>query len=152
MTRISNRKLDLDAATANLRELHPGDTVYTALSHAAASGMTRWIRAIVIRDNTPRDISWDAAKLIDAPVNTRNHDGVEIGGCGMDMGFHLVYSLSRALFRDGFDCIRFTAEGTDLAENDRSKWCPSNDHSNIRGLHTLSHHSDGGYALNHRWL
>ena len=27
---------------------------------------------------------------------------VGVGGCGMDMGFHLVYTLSRELFDDGY--------------------------------------------------
>src|ERR1700753_729745 len=150
MPKVTQR--DRELATRNLQTLLPGSTVYTTVTHVAASGMTRWIRAFIMKDNAPVDISWDAAKLIGAPVTTRNHAGVEIGGCGMDMGFHLVYSLSRALYPDGFDCIRFTAEGADLAEHDRAKWCPSNDHSNIRGLHIKMHHSDGGYALNHRWL
>ena len=153
MTKVS--KHDREIATAELSSgvtLRPGDTVYTTVSHVAASGMTRWIRVFVVRDNSPRDISWDVAKIAGYSVNTRNHEGVEVGGCGMDMGFHLVYSLSRTLFRDGFDCIQYTAQGTDLAGNDWDKRCPSNDHTNDYRLHVLTHHSDGGYALKQRWL
>jgi hypothetical protein len=31
-----------------------------------------------------------------------DRNGIRVGGCGMDMGFHLVYTLSRALFDDGY--------------------------------------------------
>jgi hypothetical protein len=37
----------------------------------------------------------------------------------MDMGFHVVYNLSSALYRGGFGCI-----------GDKPVRCPSNDHSN----------------------
>ena len=82
----------------------------------------------------------------------------------MDMGFHLVYSLSYALWPDGFGCV--------------GAGCPSNDHSNGDRDYTphgptdangdpedrdpgpgeardglVRHwHRDGGYALRQRWL
>lgn len=102
-----------------------------------------------------------------------------MNGCGMDMGFHLVYSLSRVLFspkQGGFECLGI------------GHYCPSNDHSNAYGANrqeqcfvcrnalngselkrqnSMAHeflvcseecrvkpwmHSDGGYALRQRWL
>lgn len=67
-------------------------------------------------------------------------DGLIVGGCGMDMGYHLVYALARKLWPDGFDCI--------------GPGCPSNDHSNGDRDYTPGHrhHADGGYCLKHRWL
>ena len=67
-------------------------------------------------------------------------DGLKVSGAGMDMGFWLVYTLSRALWPDGYACI---GEG-----------CPANDHSNgLREYTAGKHqHSDGGYALRQRWL
>jgi len=56
----------------------------------------------------------------------------------MDMGFHLVYSLSRALYPDGFACV--------------GDYCPSNDHSNGQPKDLRSHHRDGGYALRQEWI
>lgn len=127
---------EVNEATEELRELlAPGDTVYCVLRHVSASGMTRWIDLYVIRDNQPRWISYRASRVIGYPVNTRNHEGLEVGGCGMDMGFHVVYSLASRLFPDGFECI---GDG-----------CPSNDHSNREDR---SHHPAGGYALRSRWL
>lgn len=62
------------------------------------------------------------------------------------MGFELVYSLSRTLFPDGFDCI---GEGDGYGT-----FCPSNDHSNdrTRDYSPGRHHGGGGYALRQRWL
>lgn len=146
--------------------LEPGDTVTTTVTHVARSGMTRWIRAFVIRDGEPDDISWHAARVLGRPVNSRNHEGVECGGCGMDMGFDLVYSLSRYLFPDGFWCLQYhvstKSELVDLYKasgyQNRNRLCPSNDHSNHENLREMIrgagvwHSGDSGYALNQKWL
>lgn len=118
-------------------KLHPNDTVYTAMTHVSSSGMLRVIRAIIIEDNTPLDISYYVSQVL-GWSRDRNHDGVRVSGCGMDMGWHLVYSLSSALFRDDFTCV---GEG-----------CPSNDHVNGDRNYEPHKHSDGGYALRQRWL
>jgi hypothetical protein len=52
--------------------------------------------------------------------------GIKIGGCGMDMGFDLVYSLGATLWPNGTR----KPHGTRNGEPD----------------------SAGGYALNHRWM
>lgn len=52
-----------------------------------------------------------------------------MNGCGMDMGFSLVYDLGRVLFRDNFRCI--------------GKGCPSSDHDNYRST-IRCHGSEGG--------
>jgi hypothetical protein len=149
-----------------LRELlPPGSTVYTTVTHVARSGMTRWIRLLAFRDNAPLDISWQAARTMGWPVNSRNHEGIEVGGCGMDMGFHAVHTLSRYLYRDGFECIQYRVnpDGTlidlyQVSDYDRSRRCSSNDHSNRVDPASLIrdgevyHDGDGGYALNQRWL
>ena len=127
-------------ALARLHELiKPGDTVYTVLDHVSRSGMLRLIRLIVIVKNEPIDISSYADDLL----GWGYRDGaLVVTGCGMDEGFHAVYSLSSLLYADGFRCI---GEG-----------CPSNDHSNgdPRGYSTSKTHihRDGGYALRQSWL
>ena len=102
-------------------------------------------------------------------VNAGAHEGIKVGGTGMDMGFSLVYNLSWTLYRDGFDCIeyqpgeRFTPEYGEpytaigeprQADTPREDRCPANDHVNYRrgGPPVPYHHDDGGYALNHAWL
>lgn len=87
-------------------------------------------------------ISAYVGHAIGSPQSYRNWEkslGLTVGGCGMDMGFHLVYNLSRVLFPSGFECI--------------GKGCPSNDHSNgDRNYEPHRHTGDGGYAIKHRWL
>lgn len=124
--------------------LSPGDTVYTILSHVSRSGMTRWLKVIVVKNGEANDVTWHVAKATGYPVNTRNHEGVEVGGCGMDMGSHLVYGLSRVIF-DDFPCT---------GKTDFREGCPSNDHVNERERNYTAGrlHSERGYALRHRWL
>jgi hypothetical protein len=136
-----------DEAINKLRELlHPGDTVQTILRHVSRSGMSRSISPVIGGE----DVSYLVAPAVGYSFD-RRHGGVRVSGCGMDAGFHLVYSLSRALYPDGHGC-----------SGDR---CPSNDHSNGDRDYTRHHeakwsdgvpvahwHRDGGYALRHRWL
>tara|TARA_R100001460_G_scaffold105254_1_gene151680 strand:+ start:370 stop:741 length:372 start_codon:yes stop_codon:yes gene_type:complete len=83
-----------------------GDTLHTTVRHVSRSGMMRHIsvRHLKATDNPDRPVNisnydYHIARVLDLP-EAPNYQGVKIGGCGMDMGFHLVYSLSRALFRD----------------------------------------------------
>jgi hypothetical protein len=136
--------------------LKPGDFVHTVLRHVSASGMSRRIDLYKLENGEPHWLSGLASKALG--IRQGKDGALVVGGCGMDMGFHVVYELSARLFPDGFGCI---GEG-----------CPSNDHSNgdrdytpnVLGLQTGpdgekiiggcgSHwHRDGGYALRHRWL
>ena len=136
---VTAQQAEQQAAAARLRELvKPGDTVYTVLRRVSASGMSREISLHVIIDNEPYWITGLAARAMGDRTSKR--DGIIVGGCGMDMGFHLVYNLGRTLWRDGVPC----AGGR----------CMSNDHSNgdRDRSDTTKVHNDGGYALQHRWL
>jgi len=98
-------KAEKEAAAESLREiLKPGDTVYTVLRSKSRSGMSRRIDlyAIEQQGNTRainparlRYLSGYAAVLLDIK---RSDDGLKVDGCGMDMGFSLVYNLSSVLF------------------------------------------------------
>ena len=77
----------------------PGTVVYTRLNHVSRSGMSRSITPLIIRDNEPFYLAWTTAVLF-GQVRDK-YDGLKIGGCGMDMGFHLVYTLSRIVYDDG---------------------------------------------------
>ena len=77
--------------------------VYTNLVHVSPSGMTRWIKPLVIVNDRPLNISYHVNHLLDyKPVEKNGTQCVRVGGCGMDMGFHLVYTLSSILFDDGY--------------------------------------------------
>jgi hypothetical protein len=126
-----------DEAISELRKIMlPGDTLYTVLRHVSRSGMSRDIDVYLMTPNGLRYLSYWAAKATGNRMAPKG-DGVRMGGCGMDMGFALVYSISRAVFPNGHVCI-----------GDK---CPSSDHCN-HPRDTFTEHSDGGYALNHRWL
>lgn len=120
-----------------LTVIAPGDTVFTVIRHRSRSGMYRALDIYVMHDGRPFRITFWTAKAIGARYDDR-HEALGISGCGMDMGFHVVYSLSRTLFPDGYDCI--------------GERCPSNDHSNGDRNREPHHHQDGGYALRHEWI
>lgn len=125
-------------AIAKLREIiRPGDTVWTILRHRSRSGMQRRISCVIMWDRQPTVIDWLVARALGYRVHPDG--GLVVGGCGMDMGYHLAYNLSRVLFDGTFECI--------------GERCPSNDHTNGDRNHSPDHmHSDGGYALRHQWL
>lgn len=119
-----------EAREALLEILKPGATVYTSCSHVARSGMSRTIELcvpVVGDDGEPyiRSISWLACRAIGGSWDDRRH-GIRMGGCGMDMGFAVVYDLGLTLWPAGTP----EPHGTRNGEPD----------------------SNGGYALKHSWL
>lgn len=139
------KKEKLKALETLHKHVNAGDTIHTVLRHASTSGMYRVIDVYVIRDNVPLRLSWSVAAAIGARYDKR-HEGVGVSGCGMDMGFHIVYNLGAVLFPNGFACTGKTDSGR----------CQSCDHSNPgpnRDNYTPdNHHSNGGYALRHAWM
>lgn len=90
---------ELDQARATLLEWLPrGMTVYTLLTSVNRADNSRWIRLMIARDGEiiGTGLSYRAALLLGS-----KHDpdkGIKCDGGGMDMGYHLVYSLSAALY------------------------------------------------------
>jgi hypothetical protein len=102
----------------------PGQTVYTILRHVSASGMSRRISLVIVSGAEIHKLDHLAAG---AMGDTLHKDGgIVVSGCGMDMGFHLVYDLGRTLWPKGTR----KPHGTRNGQPDR----------------------DGGYALKHEWL
>lgn len=132
MAKITKAQLaEIEASRENLRELlKPGDEVSTIVRHVSKSGMMRVIALKVFKDNRVYDISYNAAIATGHKLHPK-YDGIKIEGCGMDMGFELVYQLGRALYPKGFE----------LADNQYGR------NGDKSGFDT-----DGGYALKHRWL
>lgn len=114
-------------AISTLRKMLPvGKTVFTSLNHVSRSGMQRRIRCYIVRRGGIKDISYLVATALGDTLDDR---GIKVSGCGMDMGFHLVYSLGGALRPDGFKVKGVGRNGD-----------------------TSGHDSDGGYSLGHQWL
>lgn len=108
-----------------LKWVKPGDTVHTILRHVSSSGMSRRISVLVTTPDGPLDVSGYVAQVLDMRRNDRD-GALVVGGCGMDMGFSVVYNLGYHLWPKG------TAEP--------------------HGKRNGEPDSDGGYALKHRWL
>lgn len=82
-----------------LRKLLPkGSTVYSVLRHVSRSGMLRRIDFFSVdRERGDHNyLSGYIGKALGYKFAQRG-DGLVVGGCGMDMGFHVVHNLSYAL-------------------------------------------------------
>lgn len=116
------------------RLLKPGDTVYCMLEgEPSRSGMFRRISFKLARvgrvyggGRKPyiHDITGYIARILGYRIDKRG--GIGVSGCGMDMGFAVVYELGAALWPKGTS----KPHGTRNGEPDR----------------------DGGYALKSTWL
>lgn len=124
---VKNSKTATDEARAQLLKwLKPGDTVHTILDHVSNSGMSRDIRVVIVRkDGTILHPNYSVSVLLGYPRAKRG-EGMRVGGCGQDMGFHIVYQLGAALWPNGTKKPHGTRNGA-----------PD---------------STGGYALKHQWL
>ena len=75
-------------------------TIYTILRHVSNSGMSRHIDAYTFINNKP---VYMTNKIADALDYKRAKNGsLKVSGCGMDMGFHIVYEYGEATKRDGY--------------------------------------------------
>jgi len=93
---------DKEYAIQRLKEvLKKGDTLFTQLEHVSRSGMMRHIKVRQLKNDRPLDWTYLVSKALDWKVSDKTN-GIKVGGCGMDMGFHLIYTLSRELFNDGY--------------------------------------------------
>ena len=73
----------------------PKPLIKTILRHVSASGMSRDISVIYKGEN----ITVLASRVLGEPLKEKNGSFViRMGGCGMDMGFALVYNLACVLY------------------------------------------------------
>ena len=80
--------------------IKPNQTIFTTIKHVSVSGMSRRISCYIIQgDNIKCIDNW-----VGEIVGWKHSDngGIVVNGCGMDMAFHLVYTLSSVLFNDGY--------------------------------------------------
>ncbi len=85
-----------------LELVKPGDTLYTILRHVSRSGMMRYISVITFQNGEPLHLDYCVAVVTGSGLAPGYDPGVKRTGCGMDMGFDIVYSLSYRLFGDGY--------------------------------------------------
>ena len=157
-TRKAREERERAEALGGLRELlKPGDTIHTILRHVSRSGMYRVIGLVITHAGGSRRIDYLAAGLLKG-YDSR-HDGCKAFGCGMDMGFHLVYNLSRQLFPDGFGEVGHTEAGHVRPDGIRPKTRKAAAKLQGEGVTFRGRNgdpsgwdNDGGYALDQRWL
>jgi hypothetical protein len=130
----------------------PGAKIYTCVKHVSASGMSRRISLYIVCPTTRTndrgrkettheivDITGSVAHVLD--YKRHKDGGVVVGGCGMDMGFHVVYNLGRVLFPKGAP-LAFTSHGRRHQAKQAAK---------LAGKRATTE-TDGGYLLKQEWL
>jgi hypothetical protein len=172
-----HKQSEIAAAVAELREtLNAGDTVYTVLRGVSRSGMMRWIDLYVIENGEPRRVTHLASRADVGSGYDNKREALKMSGCGMDMGFAAVYEMSRKMFNA--DHPHVCKDPKTCPSNDHNNayssarqnqcivcrkeftaagWTRSNGHHayNVCSEACATGpwvHSDGGYALKHRWM
>ncbi len=107
-----------------LERVKPAQKVYCNLKSVSASGMQRRIELFIVENGEICNISFAASIVTGRKFSDKG--GIVCNGCGMDMGFDLVYSLGSALWPTGTPAPHGKRNG----EED----------------------SAGGYALRSAWL
>ena len=116
MSKRAEKEQLRNEAIKSLRKMgvKPGATVYTIVTHVARSGMSRHIRCYIPtrdsytdRDGRKRvkpgitDITGFVANACGFSRARGSRWDLVIGGCGMDMCFHVVYTLGQVMFPKG---------------------------------------------------
>jgi hypothetical protein len=103
ITKGAAAELERSEAIEGLRELFKGDThpkIHTITRHVSASGMTRDISLIYVKEGAIHNVTYSAALALGWPLSEKSGNrAIRVSGCGMDMGFHTVYTLSNVLYR-----------------------------------------------------
>lgn len=156
MTKSS--KATIAEAKAQLRKwVKPGDTVHTILDHVSRSGMSRDIRVILLKGGEALYPNHSVAVALGYSRASKG-DGLRVGGCGMDMGFHIVHSLGYALFGEEAEhgTTKAAAKLRKAIYNaNKFYW-----HQGEKGERVAPDFTKpdrkwfgaAGYALKHRWL
>ena len=81
------------------RILKPGQTVYCTLRSVSRSGMQRRISLHTVNNGELISLDWYAARCMHYRQSDKG--GLIVNGCGMDMGFALVYDLGATVWPEG---------------------------------------------------
>lgn len=113
-----------------------GTTIYTILRHVSASGMMRTIDVFVLgsaytEEVRPLRLTYWVAVALGYSMD-KKRDGLQVGGCGMDMGYHVAYSIGSVVFGRGKEAQAYGY------------------HTGRNGVKEAE--TDGGYIVKHEWL
>lgn len=130
---MTAKEAEKQEAIVKLRKMiPPGTVVHLIGRHVSRSGMSRTIQPIVLmKGGEPLHLGYLVAKAIGWGFDSKR-GGVRVAGCGMDMGFHLVHTLSYALHGMKNRGVREEEAGRPFKPT-RRKY-------------------RAGYSITHRWL
>ena len=107
LTKKQAAELERSESIERLRTLFAGNEkplIYTILRSVSSSGMTRHISLFYASSAGLTNITYSAALALGWPLSEKNgHRAIRVSGAGMDMGFHLVYTLSSVVYRGHAD-------------------------------------------------
>lgn len=150
---MTSKRQSLEIET--LRELlPPGSTVFCILRFVSRSGMSREISFLTgAAEGGLRDVT--GLFGIVGEYRRGNRDGLKVSGCGMDMGFSVVYDVSRRLYPDGFGVVGEGPLGHEIRPDTRehaAKAVEVGVKFYGRNGDASGWDNDGGYALKSRWI
>lgn len=123
LTKADGMRLYKEQMRKQLAWIKPRMVIYTVLRKVSKSGMSREISLFAVKDGKIISLDGPVSVLLGYKLGDQ---GIKVSGCGMDMGFHTVYSLGLALWPNGTPEPHGTRNGT-------PDTC-------------------GGYALKHEWM
>ena len=86
-------------AKTELINLLDNNIVYASIRHVLPSGMSRIIDFCIIKDNCSCWLSGYISEITGFQQSKKDR-GLRVHGCGMDMAYHVVSTLSEELYGD----------------------------------------------------
>jgi len=97
---MKTKSAEREEAIACLKaQLRPGLILYTCLRRVSSTGMSRTLDLYYVSGEEILRITWSAAIVLEWTYDRRT-EALRVSGCGLDVGYHTVASLSRILFGD----------------------------------------------------
>lgn len=97
---MKTKSAEREEAIAYLKaQLRPGLNLYTCLRSVSSTGMSRTLDLYYVSGDEILRITWSAALVLGWTYDRRT-EALRVHGCGLDVGYHTVASLSRILFGD----------------------------------------------------
>lgn len=84
-----------------LEYIQKSGTIYVISNHTAASGMSRVLKLVYVLNNEILTVPSGLMEKAGFKWN-KKHGGWKIAGCGMDMGFAMVYAFCLTHYDNGY--------------------------------------------------
>lgn len=110
---MTKKEIAQAEAVKTLKEwgVRDNTTILAKVTRVSASGMSRRVQLFFIKDNELVNISYWSAKALQWGYKDGYNQGISVSGCGMDMLFHTVDSLSYSM---GYGALSQSGKTTGL--------------------------------------